>query len=93
MMPVNSVTVLAGGLQDTGQLVIDAVVLDGPAAVGQQDIGTIGGQNAGQVLFCRPFAEIDFSWVLVNKVFHGNRSFQRMKLVNRNGSWAGRPRP
>ena len=77
---------LAGLLQNAGDLVVDAVALDGTAAIGQQDIGAIGGQNAGQVLFRRPFAEIDFSWVFVNKVFHGNRSFQRMKLVNWNGS-------
>ena len=61
---------LAGRLQDLGDFRIDPIFLDGAAAVGQQHIGTVGGQNAGQMGLSRPLAEIDFCGIFVDKVFH-----------------------
>ena len=74
---------LAGGLQDADQLLIDAVFLDGPTAIGQQHVGTIARQDAGQVLPRRTLAEIDLGGIFIDEIFHKNASFLQISRLGR----------
>ena len=58
---------LAGGLQDGHHLVIDAVFLDGPAAVDQLDLGPVVGQLPRQGVH-GVGAEVEFGGVAVGEV-------------------------
>ena len=59
--------VLAAILQDGGHLVIDAVLLDGPAAVDQDDIGAVFGQLVPQRRDGAA-AEIELGGVIIGEV-------------------------
>ena len=60
---------LACGVQDAGDFIIDAIGLDGAAAVGQQDGAGLFGQ-AGEVFLDAAPAKVDFCMILKDKVVH-----------------------
>ena len=66
---------LACGIQDTHDLIVHAVALDGAAAIRQHDGVPVVFQQAAEVLFHTALTEIHLGLVLKNKVVHKNASF------------------
>ncbi len=69
-MPVNSTTSLPRVLQQAGDLLVDAVFLDGAAAIGQQHFLGDRGQLGLQGVCQSPLAEIHMGGIGIGKVFH-----------------------
>ena len=70
---------LARLVQDTGDLVIDAVLLNAPAAVGQQNC-TCPFRQTGQLFLHTALAKVDLCIVLKNKVVHHHAPFLKISL-------------
>ena len=65
--------IFARAVQDVGDFRIHTVALDGTAAVGQQHIGAVIGQQAFQILFYAALPKIDLGGVFKNEVVHSDK--------------------
>ena len=62
--------VLIRALQNTAHLIVDAVTLDGAAAIGQQYIGAVMADHAAQILLYTALSKDGLRGIFKNKVVH-----------------------
>ena len=62
--------VLAAGFQNAAHLVVNAVALDGAAAVTEHHVLTVSAHLAGEIFLHTALAEIGFRRVFKNEVVH-----------------------